>query len=60
MRSANLPAPEVIAADIVEDLQAALAQFTAVTDARRDPNSGSELTIDTVEEVRDITCAAHS
>ena len=25
--SANLPAPEIIAADIVEDLQAALAQF---------------------------------
>jgi len=28
--SANLPAPEVIAAEIVEDLQAALEQFTAV------------------------------
>jgi type I restriction enzyme M protein len=29
--SANLPAPEVIAAEIVEDLQVALAQFAAVT-----------------------------
>ena len=28
--SANLPAPEVIAADIVEDLQAALAQFAEI------------------------------
>lgn len=28
--SANLPAPEVIAADIVEDLQAALAQFATI------------------------------
>jgi type I restriction enzyme M protein len=26
----NLPAPEVIAADIVEDLQAALAQFAEI------------------------------
>ena len=28
--SANLPAPEVIAADIVEDFQAALAQFAEI------------------------------
>ena len=28
--SANLPAPEVIAAGIVEDLQAALAQFSEI------------------------------
>ena len=28
--SANLPAPEVIAAEIVEDLQAALAQFAEI------------------------------
>ena len=26
----NLPAPEVIAAEIVEDLEAALAQFTEI------------------------------
>jgi type I restriction enzyme M protein len=30
--SANLPAPEIIAAEIVEDLQAALAQFAAIAD----------------------------
>jgi type I restriction enzyme M protein len=28
--SANLPPPDVIAAEIVEDLQAALAQFTTI------------------------------
>ena len=28
--SANLPAPEIIATDIVEDLQAALAQFAEI------------------------------
>jgi type I restriction enzyme M protein len=28
--SANLPAPEIIAADIVEDLQSALAQFAEI------------------------------
>src|SRR5450432_3373642 len=28
--SANLPAPEIIAADIVEDLQAALSQFAEI------------------------------
>jgi type I restriction enzyme M protein len=28
--SANLPVPEIIAADIVEDLQAALAQFAEI------------------------------
>jgi hypothetical protein len=33
--SANLPPPDVIAAEIVEDLQAALAQFAAVTDAKQ-------------------------
>jgi len=31
--SANLPDPDIIAAEIVEGLQAALAQFAAVTDA---------------------------
>ena len=31
--SANLPAPEVIAAEIVEDLQAALAEFSAIADS---------------------------
>ncbi len=30
--SASLPAPEVLAAEIVEDLQAALEQFTAIAD----------------------------
>ncbi len=30
--SVNLPAPEVIAAEIVEDLQAALQQFAAISD----------------------------
>ena len=30
--SANLPAPEVIAAEIVEDLQAALEQFAAIAE----------------------------
>ncbi len=35
--SANLPAPEIIAADIVEDLQAALAQFAEIaTDLTRE------------------------
>ena len=29
----NLPAPEVIAAEIVEDLQAALAEFTAIAES---------------------------
>jgi type I restriction enzyme M protein len=34
--SVNLPAPEIIAADIVEDLQAALAQFAEIaTDLKR-------------------------
>ena len=34
--SANLPPPEIIAADIVEDLQAALAQFAEIAnDLRR-------------------------
>jgi type I restriction enzyme M protein len=28
--SNNLPAPEIIAADIVEDLQSALAQFAEI------------------------------
>jgi hypothetical protein len=28
--SANLPAPDVIAAEIVEDLEAALSQFAAI------------------------------
>ena len=28
--SANLPAPDIIAAEIVEDLQAALAQFAEI------------------------------
>jgi hypothetical protein len=34
--SANLPAPEIIAADITEDLEAALAQFAEfATDLKR-------------------------
>jgi type I restriction enzyme M protein len=33
--SANLPAPDVIAAEIVEDLQAALEQFTAIAEDLR-------------------------
>ena len=34
--SANLPDPDIIAAEIVEDLQAALAQFaTIATDLRK-------------------------
>jgi len=35
--SANLPDPEIIAAEIVEDLEAALQQFAAVTDAKQRP-----------------------
>ena len=31
----NLPPPEVIAQEIVEDLEAALAEFTAVADSLR-------------------------
>jgi type I restriction enzyme M protein len=31
--SANLPAPDVLAAEIVEDLQAALEQFKGVADS---------------------------
>ena len=31
--SANLPAPDVIAAEIVEDLEAALEQFAAIADS---------------------------
>jgi type I restriction enzyme M protein len=31
--SENLPDPEVIAADIVENLQAALAQFSGIVEA---------------------------
>jgi type I restriction enzyme M protein len=34
----NLPPPEVIAAEIVEDLQAALAEFTAVAESLRSVN----------------------
>ena len=30
--SANLPDPDVIAAEIVEDLEAALAQFSAIAE----------------------------
>jgi type I restriction enzyme M protein len=30
-QGANLPAPGVITADIIEDLQAALAQFAEIT-----------------------------
>jgi len=30
--SANLPAPDVIAQEIVEDLEAALSQFAAIAD----------------------------
>ena len=39
--SANLPAPDVIAADIMEDLEAALEQFREITVdlARTDPKS---------------------
>jgi len=35
--SANLPAPEVIAAEIVEDLEAALEQFRAIEDDLKKP-----------------------
>ena len=34
----NLPLPEVIAAEIVEDLQAALAEFAAVAESLRSVN----------------------
>jgi type I restriction enzyme M protein len=35
--SANLPDPDIIAADITEDLQAALAQFAEIaSDLKRD------------------------
>jgi len=34
----NLPPPEVIAAEIVEDLQAALAEFAAVAESLRSVN----------------------
>jgi type I restriction enzyme M protein len=37
--SANLPDPDVLAAEIVEDLQAALAQFAAIAEELGD-NSG--------------------
>ena len=37
----NLPAPEVIAREIVEDLTAALAEFEAVVAALDDPSAGS-------------------
>ena len=36
--SANLPAPDVIAAEIVEDLEAALSQFAAIATDLRRPN----------------------
>jgi type I restriction enzyme M protein len=36
--SANLPEPDVIAAEIAEDLQAALDQFAAIaTDLKQEP-----------------------
>jgi type I restriction enzyme M protein len=38
--SANLPAPEIIAAEIVEDLEAALAQFAEIaSDLGRDSSA---------------------
>ncbi len=37
----NLPAPEVIAREIVEDLTAALAEFEAVVAALDDSSAGS-------------------
>ena len=35
--SANLPAPDIIAAEIVEDLQAALAQFAEIASDLKKP-----------------------
>jgi type I restriction enzyme M protein len=37
--SANLPSPDVIAAEIMEDLEAALAQFAAIAEDLRSPPS---------------------
>jgi type I restriction enzyme M protein len=37
----NLPPPDVIAQEIVEDLEAALAEFVAIADSLRPPPSGS-------------------
>jgi len=37
----NLPAPEIIAAEIVEDLEAALAEFQAIADSLRAGAEGS-------------------
>jgi type I restriction enzyme M protein len=42
--SENLPAPEVIAAEIVEDLQAALDQFAAI--AASLGGSGTDLQVE--------------
>ena len=39
--SANLPAPEVIAAEIAEDLQAALEQFATIAEDLADPARGA-------------------
>ena len=36
----NLPAPEIIAAEIVEDLEAALAQFAEIAASLRRDNDG--------------------
>jgi type I restriction enzyme M protein len=35
--SANLPDPDVLAAEIVEDLRAALEQFTAIAEELEEP-----------------------
>ena len=37
--SANLPDPDIIAAEIVEDLQAALAQFAEIANDLKKPTS---------------------
>jgi len=36
--SENLPPPEVIAQEIVEDLEAALAEFAAIAESLRSPD----------------------
>ncbi|WEH16047.1 hypothetical protein [Streptomyces sp. VNUA24] len=38
----NLPAPEVLAAEVVEDLQAALEEFGAIAETLQQARGGSE------------------
>ena len=40
----NLPAPEIIAAEIIEDLEAALAEFQAIADSLAATSQGPDTT----------------